>query len=624
MAQPKILLAIALAWLCCGGVRADEPSQNSPTAKITPAAQHAANGPSAAVQAELPGLFHDLGADEPRLRAHAGERLNQLAEGPSKLWLAEQVQHQLRQADVSFQARIQLKALAKLLPEPAPLVPLQLESAEIDHLIGQLDSDTFSGRLSAARRLQSGLENPDLLGTIWTRLKARWAKSAGDTTIYHDLCDDARKAWVQGNPQQIKLPPVSDAQLDEWFDHLDNAPTKRPLRSDQMDLAWRELIDLSLRDEELPRLRAVLKRRGENNDLAATEAAKIDQLAQWIRPAMVAEIWAGGHVGTTQHLLIGVPQMPPTAVRPTFFDKANEDIIHCASGNSLAPGDYHTGWANPPTHPQSTSGRDGVMFHLLYLPTPRRQVAYEFAARGPESERLSAITKRTCAGWLAEKHDLSEREIAMLLQLDGHVLSRFAGPYFKQIDDHAWQDEPAVPNDPFVGRAGVDFPSSPALQSVVRTSRHGMICMVLAMSGDHEAIPGLVEAIKNKRFLAGAKESAYALPWIAALGIANRDPWDGIDGWLADLIDRTDPLNFGRPEMADVGACAAYLLLTRHGEAPDVFGLEQVEPADPQPTTFGSNVFRFAQCPVAVFKTPADRARVLEWWKSLDRSVARR
>ena len=430
----------ALACVCALG--AAPAPRDTAAEKPTASAAPAVTPPAAAVQSKVAGLLHDLGADDSRSRDRAVEHLGNFAEDERLApWLATEVQRELRRADISYEARSLLKTLSKSLPKPGQITPLVLDRDEIERLIVQLESTSFAARIGGSKRLESALDNPALLGTVWSGLKKHWAKSASDPALYRGLCDQARSIYVQGDPKQIPLSAVSDAQLNEWFDEMSREP---PFGGENhqfvSDVAWRELIDLSTRDDDVERIRQAVERR--KNDPAATprELVKLAQLTDWLHPAMVAEIWSGGQISNKQHLLVGVPQMPPNAVRPTHFDRGDEKIVHCVSGNSLASGDYHVGWANPPTHAQSTSGRDGVMFHLLYLPTPRRRIAYEYFAKESEAQRLTEITKRTCAGWLAEKHALTERETAMLMQLDGHELSNFAGAYFKTIDDQPWRE----------------------------------------------------------------------------------------------------------------------------------------------------------------------------------------
>ena len=49
-------------------------------------------------------------------------------------------------------------------------------------------------------------------------------------------------------------------------------------------------------------------------------------------------------------------------------------------------------------------------------------------------------------------------------------------------------------------------------------------------------MPGLAEAIAKNRFLPPTLLAPYRLEWLAALSIAARDPWPGVDAWLADHV----------------------------------------------------------------------------------------
>src|SRR5262249_16645243 len=133
-------------------------------------------------------------------------------------------------------------------------------------------------------------------------------------------------------------------------------------------------------------------------------------------------------------------------------------------------------------------------------------------------------------------------------------------------------------------------------QFVGNLSRHLNLCCMLARSGRHEAIPGLMQAIKAKRFSDAPPETPYDWPWVAVLCIAIHDPWPEVNQFLADLVPREQPLMrtntaegqtrpvfpvppgqsdvVPEPKAPDLGATAASLLLSRHGVPPSVFGLE--------------------------------------------------
>ncbi len=584
---------------------------------------------------EVERLFRELGANQPQQREWAMERLNQLAEETrERIGLADATARQLQRADLSFDLRSQLSDLARRLPPPSQTPRVTLTPEEIDRLISQLEGRTNSTRTNAYKRLEAALDNPLMVGLIWPQLKERWSRTDADPILFRPLCDIARRKWVTSKPKEISLPPVDDAQLQQWLVEMaSERPEGYTGTWAKAEVAWRELIDFSSRDEELDRLRTAITQREQNPDVREVALARLRMLAEWLRPAMVAEIWNNSHVSTTQYLIIGEPQMAPGALRPTFFDRADEKTVHCASGNSLASGDYVFGRANPPTHPESTSGNYGVLFHLLSQPTPRARLAYEYVAKESEAERLAEITRRTCAGWLAEKHVLTEREIMLLMELDGHEVSKFAGPYFQMAEDKIWRGDGLLRGNQ-LGNGMIlmnrDMQRYRVLDVAETSSRHGMICMILAVHGDHHAIPGIVAAIDKQRFRETNKDNIFNLPWIAAVGLAAHDPWDGVNPFLASLVERKDRLidESITDESVDVGAAAVWLLLQRHNLSQERFGLvpshSLLAPTNNNPFADSDNVFRLTHCPAANFKSPASREQVLQWWKERAADLARR
>ena len=241
---------------------------------------------------------------------------------------------------------------------------------------------------------------------------------------------------------------------------------------------------------------------------------------------MVAEYWVGRRQYGEQHLLVGVPTRSEGAARATCFDRVDEHWAHCTSGNALVPGDYRVGEAFP--HPR----QDNAFFHLVSLPTPRRRMAYVSCGNADEQKRLAAISRRTLDHVLADKRPLSEPELLMLEQLDPAKVSRFAGRYFLLVDDGG------------MSQSGVRRLGG-------RPSRFGMICARLAIDGGKDAMPGLGEAIAKNRFLPPTLLAPYRLECLAALSIAARDPWPGVDGWLADRVAQSELLIEGHASGPD-------------------------------------------------------------------------
>ena len=305
---------------------------------------------------------------------------------------------------------------------------------------------------------------------------------------------------------------------------------------------------------------------------------RIERLLAWLHPALVAEVWSDGQHVTIQHLLVDVPQVPDGAPRATHFDRIDDRTAHCASGNNLEPGDYPVGVAIP--HPRGQN----MMFHLINLPTPRRRMAYPAQARRPQAERRREISERTMAAVVADKRRLTPAELGMLPQLDPQVVSQFVGPYFKVVPDRAL-------------KAGDGYPS-------IFTTEHEVLCSALVDIGTHEAIDALEKAAIAREADTASPPAQYPVAWIAALAIAQRDPWNGVDAWLARLVERETPLAPAANPVPELGASAAFLLLQRHDQSPRVFGL--VEVADDMLQVSGISGYRFSE--------PADRAAVQNWW----------
>ena len=341
---------------------------------------------------------------------------------------------------------------------------------------------------------------------------------------------------------------------------------------------------------------------------------------------MLAEFWTRlnlhmpSRLMGAQYLIVGVPVLGPGADRPSHFDRIDDHLAHCVSGQNLSPGDYPVGVAIP--HPKAA----GSLFHLVNLTSPRRQMAYFCqwhlddtkplseltqpdiqGRRFPRSEavearRLAELSRRTFEWLLARKQPLSPQEVHMLRQLDAAELSRFAGALFAAIEDRpmpegALDAQPGMSLQPFGDPFGGPIQRS-------QPSRHAMICELLAVEGTHEAADGLLRAIEMHRFLPATARAPYRTPWIAALAIANRDPWPKVDAWLAGLVARTERLVENRAEGPELGATAAALLLTRHGQSARQFGLRDT------PDAF----FSSAGLTAYRFRSPDLRAKVLTWW----------
>ncbi len=496
---------------------------------------------------------------------------------------------------------------------PTNLAPTDIAPAEIERLLDQLDDDSFADRVGAEQRLNWLLGNPAAGVRIMTALKARLKTDLGAdhaeagqpgtepaTGVADDsgftnedrqplvaLLNEVRGRWLT-SPTEWPLPPIDEKQWRSWIADLIAESDDEDARV-RRAIAERELRDLLARKEYAqPVAEAIRQHRDEMALTIASQA--VERLLAWIHPAMVAEVWADHRHVTIQYLLVDVPQFPEGGWRATHFDRIDEHTAHCVSGNNLEPGDYPVGLAIPHPHGQyfvpPPTGHS-LMFHLINLPTPRERMAYKYRARRPQADRLRELSERTMAAIVAEKRRPTQADLSMLAQLDPETFSRSIGAYFD-----------AVPDQPV--RIIDRYP--PAL-----TTEHELLCAVLADVGTHHAIPALEKEAGHREQLEGAPPAVFPVAWTAVLAIAERDPWDGIDAWLAGLISREVPLAQAAGAVPDLGATAAFLLLRRHEQSPRAFGL--IETDSDLLNASGVTGYRFRQ--------PADRDAVLRWWSNL-------
>ena len=571
-------------------VRADPPAAPPPA--------EGRRGPPGTTQARLASLLADLDSSHYEVRQQAARKLEEwIARPEAGNLLAEEFQRLLRDPGISFEVRWRIVQWQARLPKPAVVPPPAASPAELDELVRQVDDDSYAVRLGAVERLRWLSGSPKLMGPILIRLKQRVADPDIPIDDYRRL-DAVRQTiwghWLTSGQGDLDLPSVSKEQLDRWLADLGRPAEKSQpaLRPSRQQVARQELLDLLARDAEVPRVKTALEQR-----LAATTdadaAARLRELVDLCRPAMVAECWMGRQVIGRQHLLVGVPSQPPGAERPSHFDRIDDRVAHCVSGNSLSPGDYPVGVAIP--HPKQA----GAIFHLVNLSTPRRRMAYPYSSNTDPAQQLAAISRRTLERYLAAKHPLSEREACQLVQLDPREVSRFAGRYFQLVEDVLLDDDSSA------DIMGEDLPGE-------RSSLHGTICAVLALDGTKDAAPGLLEAIEHKRLLPPTVLGPYLLAWVAALSIAARDPWPGADAWLAGVVGRRDslPLVLEHRDGAELRATAARILLHRHRESTAPFSLQPV--ADSVLVSLHVEGYRFSR--------PEGVGRVTAWWKQ--RAVA--
>ncbi len=447
---------------------------------------------------------------------------------------------------------------------------------ELAGLLSNLDSDRYEVRQQASARLEELVGRPELGEFLSAEFQSVLARLDTSFEVRWHLKRLAARL-PEAAPQPVA--ELSDEQIAELVGKLgDDSYTVRLG-------VTRQLKGLLFRDQYVSRVKAALQAELERCEEAET-ILRIKKLLVPFRPAMVAEYWEGRRNRGRQHLIVGVPSQASYAPRPSHFDRIDDKVAHCVSGVNLSAGEYPVGVAFP--HPK----QPGAFFHLVNLPTPQRRSDYKRHVETDEAKRLAAISRRTLDRMLSERRELSEAELLMLAQLDPKEVSLFAGQYFPLVEDKP-------------------LPETDLVAGMGRPSRFGMICRQLAMDGTKDAAPGLLKAIQQGSFLPPTSNAPYHLHWIAALSIANRDPWPGADRWLGGLISRDDPLVEGYENGPQLGATAAGMLLRRHQGSAKELGLQSVIAA--QLSRWPINPYRFPSTEV--------RDKVQKWWAEKQKTL---
>ncbi len=560
--------------------------------------------PTPAGSPDLAQLFDQLDSDEFDRRAVALEGLQRLCEDPQQLpRVADWIQRLLVSPGLSPEVRTQLAPLLKKLNGTAKVTPPQ--EADWIAAIEALDSDEFERRTNAVAKIELWLKHDLAVGPILTRLKQRQiaevdTPSRESLERLQKLANLARGVWLAGDANRWPLKSLEDADLTRWLDTLTREPAES---SSHLELARQEVLDRLANPPDLERVLAALKERLGQPNLSIDAQARLDELLQWTKPAMVAEIWNGPRHRTIQHLLIGVPAQVSGAPNPTHFDQIDDRKAHCVSGNSLTLGDWPVGvfFPSPRTPAWSTQ------FFLFNLPTPRARLAYERSVERPEHERFRELTRRSTARWLEDRKALAPGEIVMLGQLDRATILDFVPRYLQTVDDASLEVTAALPD---------------ALQS-----RHSLLCLTLATYGE----ASLGRALSDPKLQQRVDCPGGLWPRLAMVAIGGQTEWPGLDAALAEIV-ADDQIPAEVISQYDIRATAAALLLTRGGLSVSAFGLEtdklreqelrdvlqQVAMSDE--LRFNGTVMQAGQTsfttPIYKFTDDTDRRRVQTWWQT--------
>ena len=565
-----------------------------------PALQRArADAVDPAIAQEVRQSIAALDAEDFATRGKAAQRLAQRVSDPRLAsFLAGEFARALLSSDSSFEVRAQLEALSKQLqPAPAAAGEARPKVADIPPLLDQLNGDSSSLRDSARRRLKSMLAEVELIGPMLVELKRRAADrglTAQGRRVLEPLLHQAREAWLAADPARVPLLDVSNEQITRWVDDVTKLDESEAADRFRHELAERELLDLIARDDTRPRVLEILNRK-----IAEDSNTTLQNIADFARPAMVAEVWEDRANPIVQFLILGVPQENAGTLHPTHFDRIDESTAHCVSGNSLTEGDYPVRLAIP--FPEPTHER---MFYLTNLPTPRRRLLYEYQVQRDEASRLREISQRTLDDFVARGRVLDPMQVLLLAQFDPQTASRFVARYFQAVPNQPLTDSTAE-RDHRLANATAELARQPTV--------YAGICYMMARVGTREAVPALEQLARSGRLGPLTLESPYQIAWIATLGIAQRDPWPDVDAWLASLVELNTPLLAPNKPQPELGATAAALLLDRHGVSSHTFGLNAAPVADIGQLKFIGYYFG----------SEKDRQGVQQWWAKRKKAAER-
>lgn len=480
-------------------------------------------------------------------------------------------------------------SFAEPAPATSPLPPPQFDPAVFDELIAALQRDQYETRRAAFAELRSlSLASPSIhrFYPALKRAAARADLSLEARLVLASLRETARYTWlvengagdsiaplttISANPAAnapadaqhgaaLKVSPVTPEQIGRWLADLSALAASQQFTDVQRAkaLEW-ELLD-ALAD---PRTAGIAAQQieaalnGPHLGLPPSDSAavRLRTLREWSQPGLAAEFWKSRQNFAIQYLIVGQPSRAEGALRPSLFDRVEGNTAHCVSGNSLRAGEYPLHVAFP--HPREQAS----FFRLIPLPTARERLIYQYETETLSDDvRLREITERTLRPALLDRRAFDESELWLLPHLDPRAVAAILRQYFRDAPDERFDLSKLAP----------------MLTDV--SSSHRTACVMLALDGTHDAVPSLVELARSRRAMELSTDEPHAVPWIAALAIAQRDPWDGVDGWLAELLTCEDRITFGQGTHAEVGATAAAILLSRHGQPLEEFGLVKIEP----------------------------------------------
>ncbi len=472
------------------------------------------------------------------------------------------VQNELQKSSLSFEAQERLETLERTLekrlhsepqmpeeiavsqPEEAAVTPPELENLSV---WGTLTSESPVKRNLAEREIRSLIRSGQKLPEMLNRLReiiVQDSLSADDRLRVWKLEQFARQKWLENGDFQSDF---SETQLKEGVDFLAKAvfPEDRLVPWMSFDERTRTMFSIAIYEDPfggdcLPFLDFEDYKTGKREGLKIWRTVQLleealicektrEKTLKLIQerlasetvtpsgtiilkrlefltvPCMSAEYWLHGSFYRAQILQIGVPQNCTSGV--SFFDSSTDETAHCQQGTNLATRDYP--WRTAVRHPNQRE----AFFHLIPLKTVESKLLYTSRLQEDPKVRLRVLSEKTLQT-LPETDEEKQDFVLLLPMLDPQIASRKAGEWLFAAEMKPFEAE---------------------------------ICEFLQKKGNKEAIPALLRRLEGEPIL----KEKRRVDLMAVLGIAERDPWDGVDEWLNEAAKQNTPLEEKDPPESD-------------------------------------------------------------------------
>lgn len=472
------------------------------------------------------------------------------------------VQNELQKSSLSFEAQERLETLERTLekrlhselPTPdevavSPPEEAAVTSPELENLSVwvTLTSESPVKRNLAEREIRSLIRSGQKLPEMLNRLReiiVQESLSADDRLRVWKLEQFARQKWLENGDFQSDF---SETQLKEGVDFLAKAvfPEDRLVPWMSFDERTRTMFSIAIYEDPfggdcLPFLDFEDYKTGKREGLKIWKTVQLleealicektrEKTLKLIQeslasetvtpsgtiilkrlefltvPCMSAEYWLRGSFYRAQILQIGVPQNCTSGV--SFFDSSTDETAHCQQGSNLATRDYL--WRTAIRHPNQRE----AFFHLIPLKTVESKLLYTSRLQEDPALRLRVLSEKTLQT-LPETDEEKQDFVLLLPLLDPQIASRKAGEWLFTAEMKSFEAE---------------------------------ICEFLQKKGKKEAIPALLRRLEGEPIF----KEKRRVDLMAVLGIAEHDPWDGVDDWLNEAAKQNTPLEEKDPPESD-------------------------------------------------------------------------